>query len=469
MKSYSRPHTRRTGASSAAVAGLAALACLLPATASAALARGSSPAAAATVTTLGPRIPDLDWTGCGSGFQCATAQVPLDYNSPRGATISLALIRLPASDPARRIGSLFLNPGGPGLSGVNLVATAGNQLFSPEVRARFDLVGFDPRGIGASTPLRCFDTGDQALAAQAPFPFPVTVSEQRTWERSNRVIAQACARRGGPILGHMGTANVARDLDLLRQAVGDTKLTYYGASYGTYLGATYANLFPGNIRALILDGVVDPVAWATGRGNQARTEPLWNREQSAEGAYATLLQFFRLCYQGGSNCPFSPGNPRLRYQALAERLRRQPVQLPDGHGGTTTFTYADLVATTLQALYSPQLYWQQLAVELQQLDTMTNPAAAATAVRTLRTELKPGVSAQQAYFNEVEGQPGVVCSDTPNPGDTAAWARAAAIADRQSPYFGRLITWQSSICQPWRPATRTAIPGPSLRGPATPY
>jgi hypothetical protein len=129
-----------------------------------------------------PPVPRLRWSSCGEGLECTTAQVPLDHDRPSGAIISLALIRLPASGPDRRIGSIFVNPGGPGRSGVDTIRQGGRSLFSAAVRARFDLVGFDPRGIGASTPLRCFATLDQALAVLPPSPFPVTAAEERAWQ-----------------------------------------------------------------------------------------------------------------------------------------------------------------------------------------------------------------------------------------------------------------------------------------------
>jgi pimeloyl-ACP methyl ester carboxylesterase len=401
-------------------------------------------AAAPPDSAGGPAVPRLRWAPCGDGLECATARVPLDYDRPSGATITLALIRLPASDPGRRIGSIFLNPGGPGNSGVDAVRQGGRSLFSAEVRARFDLVGLDPRGIGASTPLRCFDSQEQALAVLPPFRFPVTAAEERSWVAADRAFARACARRGGPILDHMATADVARDLDLLRQAVGDRQLSYVGLSYGAYLGATYANLFPAKVRALVLDGVPDPVAWATGRGDQAATQPLFNRVAAAEGASATLGEFFRLCDQGGPTCAFSKGDPRRRYQALARRLLASPVQTPDGPAG-----YADVVYETQRALEDPAL-WPGLAERLQQLDRLAKTSAAATRVETPLPN----------YPNLLESLPGVACSDSDNPDQVDAWRQAADTADRTAPYFGRYWTWFSSICQPWPGRDHDRYTGP---------
>ena len=400
--------------------------------------------------TGGAAVPHLNWGSCaaeGEGleaFQCATAVVPLDYDRPKGKQIALALARLPASDPSRKIGSLFLNPGGPGGSGVDFLFGAGPFLYSDEVRARFDLVGFDPRGIIRSTPLLCFDSLDDAEAALAPMQFPVTREEERVWIRSNRTVARACAERGGPILNHMSTANVARDMDLLRRAVGDAKLTYAGYSYGSYLGTTYANLFPGKVRALVVDGVLDPVAWATGRGDQARTLPFSTRLKSAKGAYVTLQEFLRLCDAGGPNCAFSEGNPKRRFDRLARRLLREPAEFTDPTTGETfVVTYADLIGTTLGVLYDPAS-WPDWAVVLQALDEQTSPAAAAASMRALRARL--GVAFQQeAYPNFVEGFPGVACSETHNPSNVGAWARAARAQDRQFPYFGRPWTWITSV------------------------
>ena len=435
-----QPHGLRHMVLATVVAGL--LGSLLAAPAATAAAPGSA----------GPPVPRLRWSPCGDGLECASAQVPLDHDRPSGATITLALIRLPATGPGRRIGSIFLNPGGPGNSGVDAVRQGGRSLFSAQVRARFDLVGFDPRGVGASTPLRCFDSLDEAQAVLPPFRFPVTAAEERIWVAADRTFARACARRGGPILDHMATAAVARDLDLLRQAVGDRQLSYMGASYGAYLGTTYANLFPARVRALVLDSVPDPIAWATGRGDEAATRPLFDRVGSAEGAEATLGEFFRLCDRAGPACAFSQGDPQDRYQALASRLLANPAQTPDGPVG-----YADLVYATLRALQDPPA-WPELAERLQQLDSLTRHPTAATRVGT----------SQPDYPNVLEGLAGVACSDSDNPDRVDAWQRAAAAADRAAPYFGRYWTWFSSICQPWPGRDPDRYTGPWTRRTANP-
>ena len=191
--------------------------------------------------------PKIAWSPCHRDlgpFECGTVQVPMDYDTQSG-TISLSLVRLPASDPSRRIGSLFLNPGGPGGSGVNFTLFAGPFLFTDEVRARFDLVGFDPRGIIRSSAFRCFGNDKQWDPYFTPFAFPSNAQEEAVWIAADHYLDGACAQRGGRIGEHMSTANVARDLDLLRQAVGDDMLTYAGYSYGSFLGTTYANMFPG--------------------------------------------------------------------------------------------------------------------------------------------------------------------------------------------------------------------------------
>jgi len=236
----------------------------------------------------GPDIPTINWTPCRGAFQCARTTAPLDYDRPFATTISLALIRLPAADPAQRIGSLFVNPGGPGGSGVDFVRQAGRSL-PLELRGRFDIIGFDPRGVAESTPLRCFATFQEAVAVLPPFAFPINDEEQAQWRTGDQALSAACADRGGAIQNHMSTANVARDLDLLRQAVGDDKLNFLGYSYGSSIGATYANLFPDRVGALVVDGLLNPVAWSTGTDDESATLPFTSRLGSDASASSTWV------------------------------------------------------------------------------------------------------------------------------------------------------------------------------------
>lgn len=406
----------------------------------------------------------INWKKCYGQvgpFECATVPVPLDYDSPDGETISIAVTRLPASDPSSRIGSLFLNPGGPGGSGVDYVVGAGPFLYTPEVRARFDLVGFDPRGIARSSGLRCFGTPKQASNLFPPFAFPTTPDEEQVQASIDRTIIGACSKHARSIIDHMSTANVARDLDVLRSAVGDEKLSYAGLSYGSYLGVTYANLFPDRVRAVVVDGVVDPIAWSTGRDNEAATLPFSTRLRSDSGSQATLKEFFRLCDEAGPNCAFS-GGAEARYAALAERARRSPLQIVFPDGFTLQFSYSDLVGLTLGAMYSSPI-WGGFAALLADLERSSSPTVLGARLHAYLA--KHGWS---LYPNFIEGGPGVMCSDSDNPHGYDAWSLAGAQADEQFRYFGRPWTWQSSICAEWKGADADRYIGPFTKQTANP-
>lgn len=408
------------------------------------------------------------WTACHGGYFCTKVQVPLDYRDPHGPQISIAMVKQPATAPAHRIGSIFLNPGGPGGSGIDFVLGAGHDLFTPQVRARFDLIGFDPRGILASTPLRCFQNIDQAIAALPPFPYPDSAKRREQTFAGDRAVEDACALHGNPILDHMATADVARDLDRLRAVVGDRQLTYYGVSYGSFLGNTYANLFPARVRAVVIDGVLNPAAW-TGRGaNDAL--PFSTRLHSDVGALTTLREFFRLCNAGARNCPFAP-HAASKYWQLFHRLQTHPLHLT---GLPVPYDQSFLVADTLGALYDSS-GWLDFARYLKQLRAAAGPAVLARERATLR-------AGYAQYQNVVEGFPGVACSDSINPHSTAAWTAAAANARRQDGLFGPIWTWVSSVCAHWPGRDSNRYLGPfsnytanpvlvvgNLSDPATPY
>jgi pimeloyl-ACP methyl ester carboxylesterase len=399
--------------------------------------------------------PRLRWQGChaeaGPSFECATARVPLDYDRSHGKKISLEVARLPAADPDAKIGSIFLNPGGPGGSGVDFLLGLGPLLFSDDVRAHFDLVGFDPRGIRRSSPLICFRTFEESLSVLAPFAFPVTPEEESLVEELDQNRNSACQRRGGPIIDHMATADVARDLNQLRQAVGDRQLSYVGYSYGSFLGVTYANLFPRKVRAVVVDGVMDPIAWTTGRGDEAETQPFSTRLRSDAGSMATLNEFFRLCDAAGPDACAFAGHAARRFAALAAHLRSTPIQITDPETGETfPFTYADLIGEALGAMFDSSS-WPDFAGFLAQIEAVASPATLGRSWRAVG--LKSGLGAHHErpvpYDNFVEGGPAVSCSDSVNPHGHAAWSLAGAQADQQFGYFGRPWTWASSPCAVW--------------------
>ena len=456
-----RPLRSRHTASALLVSALVApVITVLPAQAGA-LSSAAAPVALASADQAGQ--PSLSWTPCGPelpGLDCARLRVPLDYDSPGGEHISIALLRRPADNPAARIGSVLLNPGGPGGSGVDFVALAGDVLFTPGVRASFDLIGFDPRGIARSTQLQCFATTEDQLDVLPPMAFPVTRAEEGQWVTGLQAVSKACDRRGGAILDHMSTANVARDMDRIRLGLGESTLNFVGYSYGSMIGSTYANMFPDRVRAVVIDGVLDPVSWTTGRGDQADTLSVTGRLLSEQGAYQTLQQFLSLCDAGGDTCAFSEGDPRQRFDRLARQLLEEPAEVPDGNGGTVTVTYADLVSVTLGALYSSAI-WPDLAALLADLDGLVNPAGAGAALRNLRASLAPRATAyQQTYQQVYEGFAGPACTDSDNPGDESDWARSARRADEKWPYFGRPWHWISSGCASWPGVDKDRYTGP---------
>jgi pimeloyl-ACP methyl ester carboxylesterase len=418
------------------------------------------------VATAGPNT--IPWSKCYSQrgpFECGTLQVPLDYGDPNSATISLSLIRLPATDPAHRIGSLFLNPGGPGASGVSWALNVAPVLYSPEVRARFDIVGFDPRGIGGSANLRCFGNAKQWGPAFTPFWFPSTPGELQTWMNADQFLASSCAQRGGRIGDHMSTADVARDLDTLRQAVGDDKLNYVGWSYGTLIGQTYANMFPDRVGRMIIDGVVDPVAWTTGHGD-GTTTPVMARFHAADGAQATLDEFFRLCDAAGPHCALAP-NSAERFTALAEALKDHPIPVTYPDGTTGLLDYSTLIANTESALYDTGT-WASLAQMLAAAEASADPTTLGANLAQIQPSLGLEVHRHHLqYANMIEGFPGVMCTDSDNPHSYPGFSTAAQRAD-ETTVFGSLWTWYSSICIDWPFSNADRYTGPWTHWTANP-
>src|SRR6266508_3522869 len=262
-------------------------------------------------TTEGKRgQTTVDWSDC-EGGECATLNVPLDYDDPDGETIGVALIRIPATDPDRKIGSLLVNPGGPGASGVDFVR--GNGFFFPdELRERFDIVGFDPRGTGDTEPIECVRSLDDVLGFDYS---PDSDEERQALEDGVEEFTAQCEQREGDILSHISSQDTVRDMDRIREAVGDEQLSYLGFSYGTYLGAVYADFFPDKVRAMVLDGAVDPELSSLDV----------NLEQAA-GFERSLNAFLDDC-AGDPDCSFyNGGDTQGAYDALVADIDAHPLK-----------------------------------------------------------------------------------------------------------------------------------------------
>jgi pimeloyl-ACP methyl ester carboxylesterase len=421
-------------------------------------------------------VPVLRWHSCDGGFQCATARVPLDYRHPRGATVSIAVIRHLATDPAHRIGSLLFNGGGPSEQIDSFPAVYGG--FPAAVRARFDIVTFDPRGFGYSTAVRCFPTAAAENAFLAGLPqFPVGARQDSAWDRTWARFDALCARRNGSLLDHDTTADVARDMDLLRRALGDPALTYVGLSYGSGLGATYANLFPAKVGHMILDANLDPVAWTNGDDGL----PISLRMDSDQASAASMRAFLDLCGKAPvTACAFSAGTPaatRAKFAALLRRVRRHPVTI-----GTPpqTYTYADTVTAVPLGTVSQ---WPDGASLLQQLwaaaatgesrpaaATGRSPSAAASsATRAPAVRLARAAAASPAVYTGQEQTYAVSCADGRNPRDPRAYVAAGRLADTRSGGFGLYWTWQNEPCAAWPSAAgQDRYTGPWNRPTASP-
>ncbi|MET0132611.1 MAG: alpha/beta hydrolase [Kibdelosporangium sp.] len=393
--------------------------------------------------------PQLSWSDCGDGFECSTAAVPLEYDLPRGPSIDLALIRLPAAERSKRIGTLFVNFGGPGASGVQRLRERGRWpwLFSSELRARFDLVSWDPRGIADSAAVRCFGTVAEQQAFFGSFPeMPGDRGGEAAFFARSEELADRCAREAGPILGHASTANTARDLELLRRAVGDPKLTYHGISYGTYLGASYANLFPDRIRAMVFDGSMDFVGSATGHGAEGKTVPLDTRQDVGRGIADTFGQFLKSCAEAGPKCAFSAGDPKAKFAAIAARAKQGPITI-EGDDGPETWTYSGIINTAgdLSAVSG----WPDIATLLQRLHDAKDTSAALRAA-----------GGEKYTANRTEAFNAIQCADSDFPTDPAVYSRYAVSEDERVPYFGRIAVLDMMSCTYWKAKDHDRYTGP---------
>ncbi|MCA1186217.1 MULTISPECIES: alpha/beta hydrolase [unclassified Saccharopolyspora] len=394
----------------------------------------------APMRTNGAAVPVLDWAPCdlAPNYECATAEVPLSYRNPAGQHVRLAVGRLPAVDQEHKLGTIFYNPGGPGDSGKYAPA------LTPELHQRFDIVGVDPRGIGESAGLSCFtEPGDGFDSKDS---FPVTPEQERTQIEDTARGVEECARNAGPLLNHMSTANVARDLDLLRAAVGEDRLDYYGISYGSHLGTVYANLFPERVGAVAIDGVVDPIEWTTGYRPDEVAEPMTFRMGAHGGAQQALRTFLDACAVD-ERCAFQePGADLLgKYNALLDRLLVRPVTITRPDGTPMEITYQTAVVRTSSSLKGASAS-TSLGEFLQQLHELSQPGAAGPAPVV---SVPPAPQGWEGGYMGVEQRLSVMCNDSSNPSDPWSWSEYARRADEVGRGFGSYWTYLSLGCANW--------------------
>jgi pimeloyl-ACP methyl ester carboxylesterase len=325
-------------------------------------ASAANPVRVEAVAGVGEPAGHLWWAKCdppGPHLQCAHVQVPLDWSQPRGPRITLAVSRYLASDPAKVIGALFFNPGGPGVSGVDTLRQAGAGLEAA-AGGRFNIVSWDPRGTGASTRVRCSNRAESDKSFYASRPLPVTKRASQQYMNGAIAFARRCGQVSGALLSHISTADTARDLNYLRQLTGDQPLTYLGWSYGTFLGATYANLFPHEVRAMILDGAIDPVAYTSGAEAAYLSENV--------GTDLVFSKFESLCQRAGKKeYPLAARGPvAAGVHRLFARLRRTPIRAPSA-GPPRQLSYGDMLVAIFSYLGNPA-QWPTLAQGLSEAE-----------------------------------------------------------------------------------------------------
>ncbi|WP_412538202.1 alpha/beta hydrolase [Longispora sp. K20-0274] len=392
----------------------------------------------------------VDWGPCPGrdGFDCATLPVPLDPARPDGPTIGIALNRLPTT--GARIGALLVNPGGPGESGLDTVFE-GRETFKDLV-GRYDIIGFDPRGVGASGAVRCLD--DRAMDAfTATNLNPTTPAERARVHDALKGFADACAAHSPTILPFLGTENVARDMDLIRAALGEDKLTYFGFSYGTRLGQVYAERFPARVGRMVLDSVDNPAPGAGDPGGTPADDPV----DGTDEAESALRDILRDCLRR-TDCPVGPdeNGAMARVDGLLAGLAAQPLPADDGRRLTGSLARAAL----FQATYSTD-NWEQARTGLDQaLHGRGDGLLALSDAYYHRDE-------QGRYTNATAAFAAVTClisdPDLP-PGRTpeAVAAKMDADADsaaRSSPHFGAWLYYSSQYCAYW-PVPPTFTPHP---------
>ncbi|WP_109283129.1 alpha/beta hydrolase [Streptomyces orinoci] len=442
---------------------LLALALVLPGCTSDAPAPTAAEPRASSSTKSG--APRLSWGACpapdvsegapakkpGNDWECATLRAPLDYAKPHGDTIGIALIRAKATDQAHRIGSLIFNFGGPGGSGVTSLPAFADDYKS--LRARYDLVSFDPRGVGRSEGVKCLD--DKELDTYyAAGSTPTSPEEQQALVNRVEKYADGCRKHSHQVLPHVGTANAARDMDLMRQALGDDKLHYFGVSYGTELGGVYAHLFPQRVGRALFDAVVDPT-----------TDPVQGALGQTRGFQLALDNYLADCPHQHDNCP-----TQQQITALLDRLGKQPIPGADGRQLTQSLATSGIA----QSLYSKD-FWDYLTEGVEDAENGDGRVLLALG------DAMNGRSQDGHYSSLQASLTAITCADYAQRYSAQQISTLVPEFRKVSPVFGDFMAWGLTQCTGWPVKGEWQNPDVSAKGaapilvvgntgdPATPY
>ena len=424
----------------------------------------SEESSASASATSEPEVEPIDWTDCdeqiqpliadqpGSdrdlAFECGRTEVPISYDEPDGATLPLFLVRVRAAGQSERVGSLVVNPGGPGASGAD--AAIGLALTLPEiVLDRFDVVGFDPRGVGLSTPVECIsdEKKDELVAAE---PRPTTEEQLDDAFALSEQVADGCADEYGDALGTFNTVDTARDMDRLREALGDEKLSYLGYSYGTTLGSTYAELFPDKVRALVLDAAVDP-------DTDARTDA----EEGAKAFEKGFDTFAANCVKLIAGCPIG-ADPRKFVTDLLAQTAETPIPSSEepAEGETEPrLATPGVVMTAVQAALYDTASWPQLAQGLAAAKK-GDSAGLFSLADSYSGRLEDGT-----YSNLLDANLAINCADHDESFDEGEIRDLAAEWGEKYPLFGAGSAVGLYTCSAWQ-AERTPLPERDAAGAA---
>jgi pimeloyl-ACP methyl ester carboxylesterase len=388
----------------------------------------------------------LDWTPCRDGLACARVEVPLDYDDPTGRTIDLSLLKVPATDPDKRLGSLVVNPGGPGVSALDY-AQAADQIVSPAVRAAYDVVGLDPRGVGESTPLECVTDEQVNASLDEGDPTPDTPAEVEAFVASVREFGAGCEQRSPALTPHVGTVDVARDLDIVRAALGDQRLSMLGKSYGTSIGAEYARQFPQRVGRLVLDGAVDPTL--------RDRDLLLGQAQGFELAYS---RFAQACLASGCTL----GDTEQQVRDAAQRVLATAERAPIPTSGRPLTEALATYGIAYPLYFPPQQGYPLLEAALQQ--ALEGDGSALLQVADAYLLRQPDGS---LATNQWDAFTPISCLDRPGQSSVEDVQEALPEFREASPIFGEGLAWGLLACLDW-PAESTGLPAPVAASGAPP-